>query len=119
MTREFIMTPEFDKVWTQLGLNDDDLRELQEQILLNPQVGSVIQGTNGLRKMRFSLNAGKSGGVRVLYVDLVVLEEVYLISAYAKSNKVNLSNKEKNEIKKLIELLKKSAEERRANNELR
>ena len=70
-------------------------------------------------KMRFALNAGKSSGVRVLYVDLVLLEEVYLISAYAKSNKSNLTTNEKSEIKKLIDLLKKSAFERRAKNELR
>lgn len=118
LTREFIMTPEFDKTWAQLGLDDNDLIALQEQILLNPQVGAVIQGTSGLRKMRFALNAGKSSGVRVLYVDLVLLEEVYLISAYAKSTKSNLTNSEKSEIKKLIELLKKSAFERMAKNEL-
>lgn len=112
------MTPEFDKMWTQLGLDDDNLKVLQEQILLNPHIGAVIQGTSGLRKMRFALNAGKSSGLRVLYVDLVLLEEVYLISVYAKSNKSNLTTNEKSEIKKLIDLLKKSAFERRAKNEL-
>ena len=49
MTREFIMTPEFDKMWAQLGLDDDNLKVLQEQILINPHIGAVIQGTGGLR----------------------------------------------------------------------
>lgn len=113
------MTPEFDKIWNELELDDLDLKELQEQILLNPHVGVVIQGTCGLRKMRFALNAGKSSGVRVLYVDFVLSEEVYLISAYTKSDKANLTKSEKNEIKKVIEQLKKSIEERMAKNELR
>ena len=112
MTREFIMTPEFDRIWSRLGLNDDDLKELQEQILMNPQIGAVIRGTGGLRKMRFALQSGKSGGVRVLYVDLVIQKEVYLISVYPKSNKVSLTSAEKNEIKKVISELKRSAAER-------
>lgn len=114
MTREFIMTPEFDKIWARMGLTDDDLKELQEIILLNPQVGSVMEGTGGLRKMRFALNEGKSGGARVLYVDLVIHEEVYLISAFPKGSKVNLTKSERNEIKKMIDKLKKSANQRRS-----
>lgn len=117
MTREFIMTPEFDKNWHGLGLTDDDLKRLQEEILKNPQIGSVIQGTGGLRKMRFALNEGKSGGARVLYVDLVLNEEVYLISAYSKVEKENISNSDKEIIRKMIEKLKMSAKERRTNNE--
>ncbi len=113
MTRTFIMTPEFDRCWKNLGLSDEHLKELQETILLNPQVGSVIQGTGGLRKLRFALdNKGKSGSVRVLYVDLVVHDKVYLITAYQKNEKDNLNESEKAEVKKLITQLKKSANER-------
>lgn len=108
------MTPEFDKIWSRMGLTDDDLKELQEIILLNPQIGAVMEGTGGLRKMRFALNDGKSGGARVLYVDLVVHEEVYLISAFTKGNKGNLTKTEKNEVKKMIDKLKKSADQRRS-----
>ncbi|MBE0451526.1 MAG: type II toxin-antitoxin system RelE/ParE family toxin [Clostridia bacterium] len=114
MTREFIMTPEFDKNWSKLGFTDDDLKKLQEEILLNPKIGPVIEGTGGLRKMRFALNTGKSGGARVLYVDFVVLEEVYLITAFPKSDKVNINSAEKNQIQKMIKELKQSAKERRS-----
>ncbi len=113
MTRTFIMTPEFDRSWKNLGLTDDHLKELQEMLLLNPQTGKVIQGTGGLRKVRFALeNRGKSGSIRVLYVDLVVHEKVYLITAYPKNEKDNLTNAEKVEVKKLIMQLKNSANER-------
>ncbi len=100
MTREFIMTPEFDKVWNKLGLTDDNLEELQEIILLNPQIGSVIEGTGGLRKVHFALNEGKSGGIRVLYIDLLIYEQVYFITAFPKSSKDNLTKSEKMKLSK-------------------
>jgi len=113
LTRTFIMTPEFYRCWKMLGLNDDHLKELQESILINPQVGKVVQGTGGLRKVRFAINnQGKSGSVRVLYVDLVIYEKVYLIIAYGKNEKDNLSDSEKAEVKKLIMQLKDVANKR-------
>lgn len=84
---------------------------LQELISLNPQAGVVIQGTGGLRKIRYAIgNKGKSGSIRVLYVDLVVHEKVYLITAYTKNQKDNLSDEEKATVKKLIEQLENEAD---------
>lgn len=37
MTRKFVMLPEFDKNWASMGLNDNDLRRLQEELLFNPE----------------------------------------------------------------------------------
>ena len=31
MTREFVMLPEFDKRWKEIGFTDDDLKSLQEE----------------------------------------------------------------------------------------
>lgn len=109
MTRTFIQTIQFVKNWECLGMNDDDLRRLELQILENPQVGKVIRGTGNLRKMRFAFeNQGKSGSTRVCYVDFVICETVYLITVYPKSEKDNLSQSERNEIKKLINRLEES-----------
>lgn len=59
--------------------------------------------------MRFALqNKGKSASSRVLYVDFVVAETIYLIFAYPKKEKDNLTDEERNNIKKLIERLEKS-----------
>lgn len=108
MTRTFIQTLEFTKNWEQLGLNDDDLRRLELEILNNPQIGTVIRGTGRLRKMRFAFeNRGKRGSMRVCYVDFVVQATVYLITVYPKNKKDNLSKEERNAIKKMIELLEK------------
>ena len=48
---------------------------------------------------------GKSGGVRVIYVDFEVYEKIYLLTAYTKNEKDNLTKKERSEIKQLIEVL--------------
>ena len=109
MTRTFIQTREFTRNWDDLGLNDDDLRRLELQIMSDPQIGVVMQGTGKLRKMWFALeNGGKSGGMRVCYVDFLLLETVYLITVYPKSMKENLTSTERNDIKKMIMKLEES-----------
>ncbi len=100
------MLPEFEKCWKSIGLNDNDLKRLQSELLLSSQETPVMQGTGGLRKVRFAIeNRGKSGSIRVVYVEFVVYETIYLISAYPKNEKDNLSKAERNAIKVLIEKL--------------
>ena len=109
MTREFVMLPEFDRKWKEIGLTDKELRALQEELTINPQKGDVMQGTGGLRKIRVAFEGrGKSGSARVCYVDFAVYERIYLITAYAKDEKDNLSKSERNEVKKLIHILESS-----------
>lgn len=68
MTRTFIEVPLFSKRWLEIGLTDDDLLQLQIMLLKDPESGPVIEGTGGIRKVRFPLdNRGKSGSVRVLH----------------------------------------------------
>ena len=112
MKRKFVMMPIFDKQWREMGLDDKDLQRLQAELLKNPQTGNVIRGTGKLRKMRFAFqNRGKSGSSRVLYVDFVVAETIYFIFAYPKNEKDNLTDEERNNIKKLIERLEQCVSE--------
>lgn len=107
MNREFVRTPEFEKCWKDLGLTEDDIVALEDFLCVNPQAGAVMVGTGGLRKLRWALpNRGKSGSIRVAYVDFVYYEKTYLISAYPKNEKENLTKEERSEIKKLIKYLK-------------
>jgi len=49
-------------------MHDDPYRELQERLIENPEIGDLIQGSGGLRKIRWKLTGrGKRGGVRVIY----------------------------------------------------
>lgn len=111
MTRLFVELPSFRAEWKAMGLTDSDLRRLQEELLANPTIGAVMKGTGGVRKMRFSFeHRGKSGSVRVIYIDFEIREKLYLLTAYPKSEKDNLSKAERNELKKLVEILETELE---------
>jgi hypothetical protein len=65
-----------------------------------------MQGTGGVRKMRFAFeHRGKSGSIRVIYIDFEVYEKIFLITAYPKNEKDNLTKSECNEIRQLIGIL--------------
>lgn len=106
MTREFIILPEFEKCWGNTGLTEEDLRELQNYLCSYPESGDVAPGTGGLRKLRWGAKGkGKKGGARVVYVDFAYYEKIYLIGAYPKNEKIDLSESEKTVVKKLIKIL--------------
>ena len=80
MTREFIFTKPFLISWEKMGLDDDDLKQLEEILLENPLKGDVIQGTGGARKLRIHLEGrGKRGGGRVISLDVFEKEKLYLL----------------------------------------
>ena len=80
-------------------------------MLADPIVGDVMKGTGGVRKMRFAFrHRGKSGSIRVIYVDFEVYEKSFLVTAYTKDEKDNLSDAEKSEIKQLIHVLEQQFE---------
>lgn len=109
LTRKFIQGIAFEHRWKSLGLNDMDLRRLQHDLLQNPKIGDVMQGTGRLRKMRFSFeHRGKSGSTRVCYVDFENKEIIYLLAVFAKNEKENLSKAERNILKRKIDLLEHS-----------
>ena len=106
MKRTFVETLIFTKRWKSLKLTDDDLCNLQNFLVKNPTAGDVIVGTGGLKKLRWMLpNTGKSGGIRVLHVDFVQKETVFLINCYSKRQKDNLSANEKAIYKSLIDAI--------------
>lgn len=106
MKRVFVELPSFRKAWADMGLGDSDLRRLQSQLLEDPKIGSVIRGAGGVRKMRFAFeDRGKSGSVRVIYIDFEVYEKIYLLAAYQKNVKENLSMQERNDLGRIVSIL--------------
>ena len=113
MTREFIWLPSFIAKWKHLGLTDDDMRQLEKELLENPKIGAVMRGTGGVRKMRFAYeNRGKSGALRVIYVDFEVYRKIYFVDVYQKSQKDNLTPEERNNIRSVVELLEFTLEQK-------
>jgi len=106
MVREFIYTPKFDKEWNRLGLSDYDLSLLEAYLLENPEAGKIIKGTGGIRKLRWILpNAGKSGGIRILYVDFIFSEIIAMFDLFPKDEKENLTNTEKAILKQVVKAI--------------
>lgn len=107
MIRTFKEVSSFTKKWKELGLTEDDLVVLEELLLKDTKIGDVIQGTGGLRKIRIPMeNIGKRSGARVIYIDIEIKECIYLLDVYAKNEKIDLSEKEKAMLKKLVNALK-------------
>ncbi|MCL2337575.1 MAG: type II toxin-antitoxin system RelE/ParE family toxin [Firmicutes bacterium] len=114
MKREFVMTEWFDASWKEQNLSDENLRMLQGELLHNPKCGDVIRGTGGFRKMRFALpDRGKSGGLRVIYLDIQDFETLYLMLAYPKNEKDTLSDAECAELKQISANIKNNLMERK------
>ena len=68
----------------------------------------VVTGTGGVRKARWSrAGMGKRGGARVIYFFFVSRETVYLFDVYAKSERTDLTEREKKAVRKQIEGIEK------------
>lgn len=108
LRKEFIETKEFEKNWLSLGFADEDLFKLQNLIVSNKNSSTIIKGSGGLRKIRYSLpSKGKSSGARVCYLDFENTGKVVLVTVYSKHKKDNLSDSEINLLYLFVEKLKK------------
>ncbi len=92
---EFIETPYFSELLPNY-LSDDEYRSLQVLLIERPERGVIIQGTGGVRKIRFKMrNKGKRGGVRIIYYWVSREFKIYFLTIYAKCNQDDLSPQEK------------------------
>ena len=100
---EFIETSFYTKYITSL-LSDDEYKNLQNFLVEHPQSGKVIKGSGGLRKLRWdSKNKGKSSGIRNIYYYYENEHTIYMIYVYEKSKKDDLSKKELDLLKQIIQ----------------
>lgn len=99
----FIETAVFTRQIAEL-LDEDHLRELQLQLILNPEAGDVIQGTHGLRKIRIAAKGhGKRGGGRVIYYHFATASQIAFLLAYAKADQEDLDSDQKRALCQIIE----------------
>ncbi|MDD5361745.1 MAG: type II toxin-antitoxin system RelE/ParE family toxin [Ignavibacteria bacterium] len=117
MKRIFITTRHFWSLWEDLGFGGGEARELEDELIKNPEKGSVVKETGGLRKLRWAYGGkGKRGGIRVLYVDFPEFEKLFFISLLCKGERAVLKNTEKKEITKIIKAIKEELKEKNGKN---
>lgn len=84
-------------------LSDEDFRHLQWALVLRPEQGALVRGTGGLRKLRWKRpGGGKRGGLRVLYYWAPEVERIYLVYAFAKSDKSDLTQDQIKQLGRLV-----------------
>jgi hypothetical protein len=87
-------------------MSEREREEAVKTIAENPDCGDVLVGTGGVRKMRFAVQGrGKSGGVRIVYFFKNEGMPVFMLTVFAKNEKANLSQAERNELAKLVKIL--------------
>mgnify|MGYP001558195895 FL=1 len=85
-------------------LNDDEYRELQAHLADNPEAGDIIPRSGGIRKVRWGGSGrGKRGGTRIIYYWQVPDSEIYLLTLYSKGEMSDLSAKELEVLKRMVE----------------
>ncbi|MGD0299082.1 MAG: type II toxin-antitoxin system RelE/ParE family toxin [Bryobacteraceae bacterium] len=84
-------------------LSDEEYREFQSRIAANPELGAVIKGGGGIRKVRVAVGSrGKSGGARVIYYWAVRKDVILLLYAYPKNVAADLTPKQVSQLAKVI-----------------
>jgi mRNA-degrading endonuclease RelE of RelBE toxin-antitoxin system len=88
----------------QALLSDDEYRQLQLALVLHPDMGSIIQGSGGLRKVRWSMvGRGKRGGVRVIYYWAVSNDQILMLLIYTKKEQDDLTPGQVKMLRQIIE----------------
>ena len=88
--------PAFERV-RENYLDDAAYSRLQDLLLLEPELGDLIQGAGGLRKIRFRdsrRGKGKRGGLRVIYYYWSAKAEFWLFTMYDKNEAADLTREQ-------------------------
>jgi mRNA-degrading endonuclease RelE of RelBE toxin-antitoxin system len=84
-------------------IDDDSYAELQTRLIIDPEAGDLIPRSLGLRKIRWKARGrGKRGGIRVIYY-LVHREEVFMLYAYAKNDREDITQDQARKLRELVE----------------
>jgi hypothetical protein len=99
----FIETPVFAEDIQQL-IPDETYAEFQQHLADHPEAGDVIQGTGGIRKIRWNLpGTGKRGGVRMIYYWRAAEDQILMLLAYRKAKQSDLTPSQKRALKTVVE----------------
>ena len=94
------------RTFAEKHLPENERQNIIDFLAKNPKSGDIIQGTGGVRKLRWGKgDRGKSGGVRIIYYFHSDKSPLYLVTLFAKNERDNLTAQERNDLSKLVDIL--------------
>jgi mRNA-degrading endonuclease RelE of RelBE toxin-antitoxin system len=100
---EILETFIFTKALKNLNISDNDYRELQYQLVVEPDQGDLIQDTGGARKLRMKgQGRGKRGGFRVIYYWKRQTQQIFMLLIYPKGKQDDLTSEQRKLLKGII-----------------
>lgn len=98
-----IETPAFTKAAAAAGMSADEVAAVVTMLAADPEIGDVMQGTGGARKVRVAgRGKGKSGGYRVITFYAAADVPLFLLDCYGKGDAANLTKAERNELRTIL-----------------
>jgi mRNA-degrading endonuclease RelE of RelBE toxin-antitoxin system len=107
---EFIEAPAFSRHLARY-LDDEQYRRLQYTLTSRPELGDVLPGAGGFRKLRWAdarRGKGRRGGLRVIYYWFEGQNQIWLMTVYDKNEAVDLTPEQRRTLKAAIDAEKKS-----------
>lgn len=105
MKATFVELPPFER-HRKTYMDDDAYRQLQQELMANPEMGDVMEGTGGLRKLRQPdprRGKGKRGGLRVIYYWWLGGDQFWLFTVYDKDEADDLTSAQRKTLKQLLQ----------------
>lgn len=92
-----VETPPYIAAAKEAGISDELRSRIVSLVASDPEVGDDLRGTGGCRKFRAAgRGKGKSGGYRIVYFRTGPDLPVFLLTAFGKGEKANLTRAEAN-----------------------
>ncbi len=84
-------------------LSEEERTDLIAYLAEHPGAGVLVQGAVGIRKLRWARRGkGKRGGIRVIYYFHSDMMPLYLLAAFGKNEKANISTEEKRQLARAV-----------------
>ncbi len=102
---EFVEAPAFTRHLPEY-LSEDGCKELQARLGANPELGDLMPGTGGFRKVRWAdarRGKGRRGGLRIIYYHFPSDHQIWLMTLYNKDEASDLTSQQKKALKVAIE----------------
>jgi hypothetical protein len=101
---EFFEAPAFTR-YLRDYLTDEEYRSLQSLLAQNPELGDMMPGTGGFRKLRWAdqrRGKGRRGGLRIIYYHFPAHQQIWLMTLYGKDEADDLTAAEKSALRNAI-----------------